>query len=204
MSALEICRLQVKPNISPSDPSVVKSLIEVRSSLRSKVTNTNSQFYQCIEDPTLIYILGVWPTISAHHDFLSSTQKSEILLPQEDLLDFNWVMHMPLPGMESLPLDAPVMCIARFFVKEGVHDELQRVLDRHRHKIVEGSKPYKMIDGWRCDAKPGKEEAFVFSGWKSKQAHEEFTAKAMEDPDYASAKDLCDGVEVKHVLNMET
>jgi hypothetical protein len=205
MSVLEICQLQAKPNISPNDPSILKSLIEVRSSLRSQVTNTNSQFYQCIENPTLIYILGVWPTISAHHAFLDSPQKSEILLPQEGLLDFNWVMHMPLSSMESLPLDAHVMSIARFFFGGGEnHAEYQKVMDKHRHNIVEATQPQKMVDGWRCDAEPGTQEALVFTGWKSKQAHEDFTAKALDDPEYASVRDLCDGREVRHVRNMET
>jgi hypothetical protein len=204
MSVLEICRLQIKPNISANDPSVLKSLIEVRSSLKSKVTNTNSRFYQCIEDPTLIYILGVWPTISAHHDFLSSPRRSEILLPQEGLLDFHWVMHMPLPGMQSLPLDAHVISMAKFFFRGGENvAEFQRVMNISRSKIVEGAKPYKVVDGWRCDAEPGTHEALVFKGWKSKQAHENFTAKVIEDPEYASVRDLCDGREVWHMRNME-
>jgi hypothetical protein len=61
-----------------------------------------------------------------------------------------------------------------------------------------------MVDGWRCDAEPGTQEALVFTGWKSKQAHEDFTAKALDDPEYVSVRDLCDGREVRHVRNMET
>ena len=205
MSILEICQLQVKPNISQNDPSILKSLIEVRSSLRSKVTNTNSRFYQCIEDPSLIYIFGVWPTISAHHAFLESPQRSEILLPQEDLLNFKWIMHMPLPGMESLPLDAHVMSMARIFFKGGEdHTEYQKMMDKHRHKIVDATEPHKVAGGWRSDAEPGMQEALVFTGWSSKQAHEDFTLKAKEDPEYAKLGVLNDGMEVRHMRNMET
>lgn len=111
---------------------------------------------------------------------------------------------MDLHSMEYLPLDAHVMSVARLFVKSGEsHAELQRMLDRQRHKIVDGTKPYKVVDGWRCDGEPGNHEALVFSGWKSTQAHEDFTVKAMADPEYASARDLCDGVEVRHMRNME-
>ena len=143
--------------------------------------------------------------MSAHHAFLDSPQKSEILLPQEDLLDFNWVMHMPLPSMESLPLDTHVMSIARFFFRgEENPAEYQKVMDKYRHRIIEATKSHKMVDGWRCDAEPGTREALVFTGWESKQAHDDYTTKTLDDSEYASVKNLCDGREVRHVRNMET
>lgn len=112
---------------------------------------------------------------------------------------------MPLPSMESLPLDAQVMSIARFFFRGGENRaEYQKVMDKHRHKIVEATKPHKMVDGWRGDAEPGTLEALVFTGWKSKQAHEDFTVKALDDPEYASVRELCDRNEVRHMSNMET
>lgn len=204
MSVLEICELQVKPEISPNDPAILKRLIEVRSALKAKVVNTNSKFYQCIEEPMLIYILGVWPSISSHNAFLDSPQKSEILSPQVDLLDFNWMVHVPFSDMSCLPLDAHVMSIARLGFKSGANIvEYQRVLNKHRQKIVEASKPHKMVDRWRCDGESGTEETFIFTGWQSVEAHEEFTASAMEDPEYASVKYLSKERAVKHVRNME-
>ena len=106
--------------------------------------------------------------------------------------------------MESLPLDAHVISIAKFFFKGGENvAEFQRVLDKSRARIAEGTKPYKVVDGWRCDAASGTHEALVFTGWQSKQAHDDFTSKAMEDPEYAIARELCDGSESRHMTNME-
>jgi hypothetical protein len=205
MSVLEICQLRIKDGLSTDDPSVLQSLIEVRSMLKSKITNTNSRFYQCIEDPTLIYIFGVWPSVSSHENFRSSPARPEILAPQEDVLDFGWITHMPLPGMESLPLDAPVMSLARFFVKGGDdHVEFQKVLDKSRAKIVDATRPYTVVDGWSCDAEPGKHEALVFTGWASTKDHEEITAEAvLLDPEYGTVRMLSDGFEVKIMSDME-
>ena len=113
---------------------------------------------------------------------------------------------MPLPGMEALPLDAPVISLARFFVGGGDdHVEFQRELDKSRLEVMNATEPYKMADGWRCDAEPGKQEALVITGWAIAKAHGDSTAKAsMLDPEYGSLEKLSDGCEVRHMVNMET
>ncbi|KAH9219282.1 hypothetical protein DL95DRAFT_384718, partial [Leptodontidium sp. 2 PMI_412] len=118
---LEICQLKVKSNLSPSDPSLLKVLSKARTELKERVHNTNSRFYQCIEDPTLIYILGVWPSLARHTEFLKTPEKSDILDSQEDLFDFGWILHLEIGerGMDELPLEAPVMAITRLFMKDG-------------------------------------------------------------------------------------
>lgn len=112
---------------------------------------------------------------------------------------------MPLLSMDHLPLDAPVISLARFFVKGGEDRvEFQRILDKSRPKIVERTKPFKMVDGWRCDAEEGTQEALVFSGWTSAKDHVEFTAKSIDaDPEYGSVTVLCLKTEVRHMSNME-
>jgi len=110
-------------------------------------------------------------------------------------------MHMPLPNMESLPLEAPVMALAWFQVNG--HTAFQSLLNKYRQSIKDGSKPYNLVDGWRCDSKPDSREAFVISGWDSKKAHDDFTDLGMKDPEYASVLSLCDKVEVRHMKDME-
>lgn len=205
MSVLEICRLQVKEGISPSDRSIVESLAAVRSELKSKVVATNSRFYQSIEEPRLIYILGLWPSLAAHQAFLASGAQPAILAPQDHLLDFDWAMHMELDSMASLPLDAPVFSIARFRFDGGEKAAAFRLgLETYRQKIVDATVPYKYVDGWCCDSEPGKQECFVISGWRSVEAHDEFSVKVIEDPEYGRGVALCDEREAKHMRNMET
>ncbi|OCK85357.1 hypothetical protein K432DRAFT_377711 [Lepidopterella palustris CBS 459.81] len=200
MPVLEVCQLRLKDNISATDEVLLKNLSAVRS-----IIKTNSQFYHCLEDPTRIYILGIWPTLEAHQAFLASAEKEDILGIQDDQLEFQWMIHMGLDSMASLPLDAPVMAIARLFIKDGGHaDAYARLVANHRSLIVDATKPYKVVDGWRCDLEPGKHEALMFTGWESVEAHKAFTAKAREEnEEYATVRDHYEGMEVRHARNME-
>ncbi|KAF2467093.1 uncharacterized protein BDR25DRAFT_305875 [Lindgomyces ingoldianus] len=198
MPVLEVTQLRLK-GVSAMDPALLKTLSSAREALK-----TNSQFYHCIENPSLIYILGLWPSLNAHTEFLASPRKEEILGPQEDQLEFQWAVHMELDAMSSLPLDAPVMAITRLLIKENGVDALsQEVHANHRKAIIEGTRPYKVADGWRCDPAPGKHEALMLTGWPNAEAHAAFTAKAKEDAEYAGVRKYYEGMEVSHARNME-
>ena len=112
---------------------------------------------------------------------------------------------MPLPSMESLPLDAQVMSLARFFIKSGEdHVVLEAVLKESLAKTVDVTKPYKVAKGWRCDVEQGKQEALVISGWAGGKAHEDPTcASILPDSYYENLKLLSSGFEVKQMSNME-
>jgi heme-degrading monooxygenase HmoA len=202
MSVLEILRLRVKHGISPTDPAILSSLITVRSNLRSKVTDTNSKFYQCVEDPSLIYVFGIWPSLEAHKAFLSSPSKSAILAPQDDLVDFNWMLHIPLSDMEDLPLDAPVLSIARM-QPFGGGERLVEFTDVIE-KYIRLATPWKRVDRWRVDCEEGKKELVLLSGWESIDSHESFTSGVRRDhSQYASAMGHLEKGEIKHARNME-
>ncbi|KAF2491022.1 hypothetical protein BU16DRAFT_444298, partial [Lophium mytilinum] len=179
MPILEVCLLRLKDGLSAYDHALLKTLSTVRSVLK-----TDSKFYNCIEDPSLVYILGIWPTHEAHKAFLASPEKEKVLGPQEDQLEFQWILHMELDDISLLPLDAPVMAIARLFIKGGKHiEEYNRIVSKYRATIVDGTKPYNVVDGWRSDSEPGKQEALMFSGWASIEAHRAFTAKMRGEED---------------------
>jgi heme-degrading monooxygenase HmoA len=205
MPALEILQLQLAPGISPDDPSVLQNMINVRTALRERIYNTNSRCYQCIEDPTLIYIFGIWPNLAAHKTFVNSPLKSEVLGLQQDQTKFKWMLHIELDDINLLPFDAPVMAIARLHIKDGEHViEHSRILEEHRGLIVEATKPYNVVDAWRCDSAPGKHESIVISGWDSVEAHEAFTERIKAgNKEYASARDHYEAMEVMHAKNME-
>ena len=199
MPILEVCQLRLKDGVSATDGSLLKNLSTVRS-----IIKTNSQFYHCIEDPSLIYILGMWPTLQTHQNFLASPEKKKILGTQDDQLEFQWMLHMELDSMSSLPLDAPVIAIARHFIKDGKHvEEYNRIVKNHKSTIVEATEPYKVVDGWRCDSEPGKQEALMFTGWDTVDSHMAFIEKARENKEYASVHENYGGMEVRHARNME-
>jgi hypothetical protein len=209
MPVLEILQLKTKPDISPSNPSILKSLQTVRQSLAEKIHPTHSRFYRALEDPSLIYVLGLWPSIATHRSFLSSPLKASILSPQDDLLDFNWMIHIELDSIESMEelsvLDAPVVAIARLHVKGGKHVIAHiEITGRYSGMLVERTKPWVVVEGWRVDGEVGKEEQVVITGWQEKEDHMAFGAGLREKyTDYAGLRHHWEGFEANHMKDME-
>jgi hypothetical protein len=206
MAILEVLQLHVKPGLAPTDPSILKSLQSVRTKLKDEVTNTASRFYQCIEDPAIILVLGIWPSLAAHQAFLDSPGKPDILRDQEECLDFKWVVHTEIDKMSSLPLDAPILAIERVHVKGGQHVmEYDRTVMKNRVKrILEDTKPYSVVMEWRCDSGPGKQESLIFTGFETMEASRSFSTKARaESPEWVSMMDHLEETEVMYGRDME-
>lgn len=189
MPVLEVTQLRLK-GLAADDPALLQSLSAVRAKL-----HTGSQFYNCIDDPALIYILGIWPSLEAHVDFLTSPSRDDILGPQEDLLQFGWTVHVDVGGMSLLPLDAPILAIERIRVSEEYTQASDRAVERHAQEL-RGSHPFRVAYGWRCDAGPKSQEALIFSGWKTAQVHVAFPVQGGEDGQY-------EVVQITHARNLE-
>jgi hypothetical protein len=207
MPVLEILQLRVKPSISPSDPAILTSLQTVRSLLTQKIHSTHSRFYQSIEDTSLIYVLGLWDSLSQHQDFLSSPLRAEILAPQEYLLDFSWCVHIPLENMEDLPLEAPAVAIARIKVKSGEDHVVKHreITGKYRAMLEESTRPFGVAEGWRVDVGgEGEREQVIFTGWEEKEDHLAFSTGLRERfEDYRELRDHWESVEASHTRNME-
>lgn len=205
MSILEICQLKIKAHLSHDHPSLLVALQKARAGLRDKVINTQSHFYRCIEDPSLIYILGLWPSLDRHKEFLASPHKREILDEQDELFDFQWIIHTEIQGgMESIPLQAPVLGIARLFIKKEGVSAYQAVVDKYRNVIEMGSEPYKPFAAWRVDCENGNYEHLIITGWQQEGDHGIFTRKTGEEyPEYAGVRENYEGMDVRHVRDME-
>jgi heme-degrading monooxygenase HmoA len=202
MPVLEILQLQLAPGVSPDDPTIIQNMVSVRTALRERVYNTNSRCYQCIEDPTLIYIFGIWPDLETHQAFIDSPLKSEILALQQDQTKFKWMLHIELDDIKLLPFDAPVMNIAKLHVKTEHVTEYYEVQKKHEPLLVEATKPYNVVTAWRCDSEDGKHEYVVLSGWESVEAHEALEAQSREWN--KDAKNWFELVEAVHAKNMES
>ena len=204
MPVLEILQLRVKEGISSTDPSILRSMQTVRSGLEKRITATESRFYQCIEDPTLIYIFGIWQSVAAHEAFLASPEKHDILKPQEGIFQANWMIHIPISSMADMPFDAPVMAIARMHVKSGDHvAEFNRMLPKRLLVMKEGNQPWKMVTEWRCDSKPGQQEMDFLIGCESLTVHDAVIDGVGEDPGCTCLRDYLESKDIMHAKNME-
>jgi hypothetical protein len=209
MPTLELLKLQLKPGVSSTSPTLLSVLSDVRAFVK-----TGSHFFTCIEDNSLLYILGEWSSLSAHKTFLASLDRAKVLAPQDDLAEFVWCLHINMPDhMPScLPLDAPVISLARFFVKpdESTINAVTKHTDKFRDEIAMGSASDKVFDGWRIDAAEGEKELVVISGWDSTRHHLEWSETQRRDvPEYGRIGKYFDlskgdkGLEVVHLRDIE-
>ncbi|KAJ4292353.1 hypothetical protein N0V90_009014 [Kalmusia sp. IMI 367209] len=196
LAVLEVTQLRLK-GVAPDDPSLHKNLSLVRGILR-----TQSVFYSCIQDPTLLFILGIWPSLEAHREFLASSRAAEVLGPQEAMLDFVWSAHMELDAMAALPLDAPVLSLTRRTVKGHDVDAYDKTWAKERRAMLEGSK-HRVASGWRLDAAPGTHEFIIFAGWESAEAHAAFDAGQSEPGNGDGSSPLYETMTIHTAWNVE-
>jgi hypothetical protein len=170
MPVLEITQLRLK-GITVADSALLKNLSAVRDKLQ-----TNSVFYCCIEDPTLVYIFGIWHSLDAHLEFLASSIRDAVLGPQADILDFEWTVHQELDAVASLPLNAPVLAIERLLVQGWCVPTFEQAVIRHA-RLLQENHSTETTHGWRCDAPAGTHEAIIFSGCKDTKPHTPFSGR---------------------------
>ncbi|KAH7094658.1 hypothetical protein FB567DRAFT_9340 [Paraphoma chrysanthemicola] len=107
MAVLEVTQLCLS-GFHASDAQLLGSLSVVLVK-----PQTSSKAYSCVEDPTKLYILGIWPTLEAHLIFLASPGRHEVLGPQEAMLKLQWTIQVGLDSMSSLPLVAPILALEK-------------------------------------------------------------------------------------------
>lgn len=209
MPTLELLKLQLKPGVAATSPQLLSVLSSVRASVK-----TGSHFYTCIEDNSLLYIMGEWPSLSAHKDFLASPDREKVLAPQDGLATFEWCEHIDMLASISdvLPLDAPIISLARFWVKpdESSVAAVNRLHGKYAAEIAMGSASEHVFDGWRIDGSEGEKQWVVITGWDSKRHHLEWTETQRRDvPEYGTFGRYFDsskgdgGMEVVHLRDLE-
>jgi hypothetical protein len=195
MAVLEITQLRLR-RVAADDPALIESLSAVREKL-----HTSSQFYNCIKDPELIYILGLWPNLEAHLKFLDSPARDEVLGPQEDMLQFCWTVHVELAGMHVLPLKAPILAIERLRFRKACIESCERGVTKYAQRL-QGNHPFRVAHGWRCDAQE-IHEALVFTGWEIAQAHVTLASNVDDDNDIAALHELSETTQIIRGRNLE-
>lgn len=160
MPIIEITQFRLK-GVTPDDPALLESLSQVRGKLQ-----TNSRFFSCFEESSLLYIFGVWPSLDAHLKFLASPTRDEVLGPQDAILDFQWTIHVELDAISPLLLDAPFLAFERFRVDTANVHLWSQVVEDHTRDLQSNDR-FNVAWAWRCDAPAGKHEAVVLTSWSS-------------------------------------
>jgi hypothetical protein len=58
--------------------SLIQKLLTAKSVLET-ASGHSFYYFQQIEDPSIIYILGAWDSVTAHHTFLPSSENQKLL-----------------------------------------------------------------------------------------------------------------------------
>jgi heme-degrading monooxygenase HmoA len=121
------------------------------------------------------------------------------------MLDFCWTIHIELDGMSLLPLGASVLAIERMCVRGEYVEAFDQAVTR-QVKELQGSHPFKVVHGWRCDAARESHKLVLFTGWETAQAHAIFATKKIDtdsDIDIAVIDKQYETTQVIHAWNLE-
>jgi heme-degrading monooxygenase HmoA len=174
-------------------------------------------FFQQVEDPSVIYIIGAWDTADTHSTFLPSPENKNLL----QLLDTDIVTNDPDPSKNmqmfhlstdilgphakdtTAVLAAPVISCNRHFVPLSKKDDFTSKFKEVKGLLEDYTKPYQVVGGWRMEKeKEEKEEWVLFSGFESVDHHMEF-AKTEEFAKYREIVGCVEGFEVRHLKKIE-
>jgi heme-degrading monooxygenase HmoA len=192
-------------------PSAVTQKLQTAKSVLEQASKYKFHFFQQIEDPSTIYIIGKWDSPETHYAFLPSAKNQKLLeLFKEDVhieekdgkkmqmwhLDHD-VLDIP-SGAESV-FKAPIISCNRHFVpkekKTGFNEKFSEV----RGLLEDFTKPYDVVGGLRIEREDEeKEEWVLFSGFRSVDNHMEF-AKTKGFEKYREIVGFVSGFEVKHL-----
>lgn len=196
MGVLELTLLHLKPGTKPSDSNLLHNLRTIRTQLK-----TNSRFFVDTDSspqPTNLFILGLWPTLQAHHNFLASPERDEVLRPQEQQTAFQWSVHLEnVESMDNLPLDGKDLIIRRLVFSDG-RDAAKAVIGAVEScvwRIV--GRGCRVSFKERMNAEDGMREYFLFHEDKGVVDDGE-SKRALDDAEAQASK-----VELWRLLDLE-
>jgi heme-degrading monooxygenase HmoA len=191
-------------------PPETKSALVSGASAQARFAGYPVRLYSQVEDPSYIYLLGGWDSVSQHmNEWIPSPTNQNIMSSLADEMEVVWMFHVevePASGetcSASSPLDAPVLAIERCFVGEEKGD-FEDSMARVKGRMEECTAPRMLRCGWRIDHAEGREEMHEFvvlSGWEDMEDHLRFLETGSEDDKYRN--DRMEGVELRHARLME-
>lgn len=102
------------------------------------------------------------------------------------------------PSTSSIPVDAPVIAVSRYFVEAAQKAEFDHAFKNGAPNLGAYTAPFTYSGGWRIDKEGDDEEFVLFSGWNKMKDHFGF-AETEGFKEFAKIKSVIKGAEIKHV-----
>ncbi|KAJ5611201.1 hypothetical protein N7510_007920 [Penicillium lagena] len=197
MAVTEIALLRFK---SQAPSSAAKSGLRQAKEAQAEWSGYPVQFALQIEDPAFFYLLGGWKSVATHRGEWVPSEINQRLLGQlKDDIVVEWMFHLEIdPATSTIPLNAPVIAISRYFVEPSKKADFDRAFKAGSPYLGTHTAPFSYSGGWRIDKEGDNEEFVLFSGWNKVEDHFGF-AETEGFKEFGKIKDAIKAAEIKHV-----
>jgi quinol monooxygenase YgiN len=208
MTATELAIVHILPGTT-ADSSTLLSALKTAKATQESLSGYPAYYLTCIEDPSLVYILGSWFSPAAHADAIASPQNQAMLELLGPLIDRENITmyHIGLESLEDAPLSAPVISVSQHFIKHNSLVAFASTFDRVVPLLGDYTAPQPTAGGYRLEKEQredgsDKEEFVFFSGWDSIEHYSSFT-HTDEFTTYRGIVEFVDGFEIKYLRRLD-
>ncbi|KAE8374532.1 hypothetical protein BDV26DRAFT_269797 [Aspergillus bertholletiae] len=211
----ELALFHLKPS---TDRATIRRELLSAAKVQALYSQYPTYLFAQIEDPSYIYLLGGWSSVSAHmDDWIPSSTNQSLFTSLKEKLDLVYMIHIGIDpaelGVFRLPtgrsgkipmVDAPVITIGRYFLSTGQKEAFLNRFEKTQRHLDAYIAPKTLKGGMRVEPRDQtddgveKEEFVLFSGWGEVQDHLRF-AKSSGLREFSQIKDFLEGTEIKHV-----
>lgn len=209
---MTVTELAILPLIDPTNsfPGALIDKLKTARTVLETASGHKFYYFQQIEDPSFIYLLGRWDSVATHQEFLPSVENQKLLELLKHEISINGIRMWHLDAdiftpaeMTQLVLEAPTISCNRHFVSAGKKEDFEQQFQEVKSILDEYTKPYSAIGGWRIEKETNeKEEWVLFSGFESVDHHTAF-AKTDGFAEYKKIVGFVEGFELKHLKRIE-
>ncbi|KAH8804639.1 hypothetical protein F5884DRAFT_680955 [Xylogone sp. PMI_703] len=192
-------------------PAAFLERLTTAKQVLDKASGYNFHFFQQVEDPSLVYIIGRWESVAAHGVFLPSDENKRLLDLLKDDIDIPSIILYHLEtdvydiseeADKKQVFEAPTISCNRHFVPAAKKEGFIKTFQEVKGLLQDFTNPFKVIGSWRIEKESeDKEEWVLFSGFNSVEHHYEFP-KTEEFAKYREIVNFVDGFEVKHLKSI--
>ncbi|KAF9891806.1 hypothetical protein FE257_003287 [Aspergillus nanangensis] len=218
ITELALLHLKTHPELTPT----IKSALESGASAQAKFSSHPVHLYTQLEDPSYIYLLGGWQSVSQHMtEWIPSQTNQAIMASLAAEIEVVWMFHIDIePQSEETaavtnPLNAPVVAIARYFIPQSSRWEFDETFTEVENLLQRVTAPRLLRAGYRVDDDceigegEGEEEMMkkrkkkvasefvMFTGWETVQDHLGF-AQSDAFKEFGKTRQYMVGADIRH------
>ncbi|KAB8256829.1 hypothetical protein BDV32DRAFT_128538 [Aspergillus pseudonomiae] len=211
----ELALFHLKPS---TDREAIRRELSSAAKAQASYSKYPTYLFTQVEDPSYIYLLGGWSSVSAHmDDWIPSSTNQSLLASLKEKLDLVYMIHIDIDPTElgvfglstgrsgEVPIvDAPVIAIGRYFLRTGEKEAFLNRFEETKMHLEAYIAPRALKGGVRVEPKDRKddgmekEEFVLFSGWGEVKDHFAF-AESDGFKEFTQIKDFLEGADIKHV-----